>query len=254
MSEVAERQYARLKFEEIGMTIVISLGGSIVAPQEGPDGLFLSRFRKVLQAWLDADDRKAILVVGGGAAARQWQNAYKEFIEHTDEMKVEASQRDESLDRIGIAATRLNAQLVREIFYDYCPDPVVIDPSTNIAMHGTILVAAGWKPGFSTDYDAVLLAAHFHADKIINLSNISQIYNADPKRDPSAKPLGHIAFDSLLRMTGTVWNPGANLPFDPIAAAKAKELGLRIIFASGTDLENFSRILAGDSFIGTIID
>jgi len=55
-------------------------------------------------------------------------------------------------------------------------------------------------------------------------------------------------------MTGTVWNPGANLPFDPIAAAKAKELGLRIIFASGTDLENFSRILAGDSFIGTIID
>jgi len=54
-------------------------------------------------------------------------------------------------------------------------------------------------------------------------------------------------------MTGTVWNPGAT-PFDPIAAAKAKELGLRIIFASGTDLENFSRILAGDSFIGTIID
>lgn len=254
MSEVAERQYARLKFEEIGMIVVISLGGSIVAPHGGPDGLFLSRFRKVLLAWLDADDRKAILVVGGGAAARQWQNAYKEFIEHTDEMKVAASQLDESLDRIGIAATRLNAQLVREIFYDYCTDPVIIDPSADIAMHGTILVAAGWKPGFSTDYDAVLLAAHFHADKIINLSNISQIYSADPKRDPSAKPLGHIAFDSLLKMTGTIWNPGANLPFDPIAAAKANELGLRIIFASGSDLENFSRILAGDSFIGTIID
>ncbi len=236
------------------MTVVISLGGSIVAPQGGPDGLFLLRFRQVLTSWLDADDRKAILVVGGGSAARQWQKAYKEFVEHAGEKQAKASLLDESLDRIGIAATRLNAQLVREVFSDYCPGQVITDPSADIAMHGKILVAAGWKPGFSTDYDAVLLAEHFHADKIVNLSNISQIYSADPKKEPDAKPLTHITFDNLLRMTGAVWNPGANLPFDPIAAAKAKELGLSIIFASGTDLENFSRILAGDSFLGTIID
>ncbi|SLM18189.1 conserved hypothetical protein [uncultured spirochete] len=55
-------------------------------------------------------------------------------------------------------------------------------------------------------------------------------------------------------MTGRVWNPGANLPFDPIAAAKAKELGLRVIFASGSNLENFDKILSEKSFIGTIID
>jgi len=247
MPKTAER-------EGIVMTVVISLGGSIVAPQGGPDGLFLSRFRKVLTSWLDADDRKAILVVGGGSAARQWQKAYKEFVEDAGQKQARASQLDESLDRIGIAATRLNAQLVREVFSDYCPDQVITDPSADISMHGKILVAAGWKPGFSTDYDAVLLAEHFHADKIVNLSNISQIYSADPKKEPEAKPLTHITFDGLLRMTGAVWNPGANLPFDPIAAAKAKELGLRIIFASGTDLENFSRILIGDSFLGTIID
>jgi uridylate kinase len=247
------------------MTIVISLGGSIVAPQGGPNGSFLLQFRNVLLSWLEADNRKAIIVVGGGAAARQWQKAYKEFIEQDTKIQTKkdgdgglkqnkASYLNESLDRIGIAATRLNAQLVKEVFSDYCPDSVITDPSSDIAMHGKILVAAGWKPGFSTDYDAVLLAERFHADKIVNLSNISQIYSADPKKDPFAKPLAHITFDALLKMTGAVWNPGANLPFDPIAAAKAEELGLRIIFASGTDLENFGKILIGNSFLGTIID
>ncbi|GAB6275565.1 MAG: UMP kinase [Rectinema sp.] len=247
------------------MTIVISLGGSIVAPQEGPSGLFLLQFRNVLLSWLEAENRKAIIVVGGGSAARQWQKAYKEFIEQAAERETsndgnrgvepaKALYLDESLDRIGIAATRLNAQLVKEVFSDYCPDSVVTDPSADISMRGKILVAAGWKPGFSTDYDAVLLAERFYANQILNLSNISQIYSADPKKDPGAKPLAHITFDALLEMTGRVWNPGANLPFDPIAAAKAKELGLRVIFASGSNLENFDKILSEKSFIGTIID
>jgi len=247
------------------MTIVISLGGSIVAPPEGPSGSFVLQFRNVLLSWLKANDSKAIIVVGGGSAARQWQKAYRDFIAQVAEPETEnagaasmppdrVSYLDESLDRIGIAATRLNAQLVREVFSDYCPDSVVIDPSADIPMQGRILVAAGWKPGFSTDFDAVMLAERFHADKIVNLSNISQIYSADPKKDPLAKPLAHITFGALLKMTGTVWNPGANVPFDPIAAAKAQELGLKIIFASGADLENFDRILNEKSFIGTIID
>ena len=33
-----------------------------------------------------------------------------------------------------------------------------------------ILVAAGWKPGFSTDFDAVLLAKMFGVKKIIKVS------------------------------------------------------------------------------------
>ena len=243
------------------MTIVISLGGSIVAPQGGPDGVFLSRFREILLSWLEKTEGKAIVVVGGGTAARQWQKAYREFLAQPSSaaafqslLSGDMEELDASLDRIGIAATRLNAQLVREAFADYCPDAVVTDPSSDIAMHGKLLIASGWKPGFSTDYDAVLLAERFHAEKIINLSNIAQIYSADPRKEPSARPLDHISFDALLKMTGKEWNPGANVPFDPIAAMKARELGLRIIFASGTDLDNVSGILNENSFVGTIID
>ena len=243
------------------MTIVISLGGSIVAPQEGPSGLFLYDFRNVLLSWLNREDHKVIIVVGGGYAARQWQKAYKEMIEidkstRGDGGPILGTDVDvrQSLDRIGIAATRLNAQLIKEVFSDYSRDPIVTDPSADITMNSRILIAAGWKPGFSTDYDAVILAERFHAEKILNLSNVSQIYSADPKVDPNAKPLLHISFDSLLQMIGTEWDPGANVPFDPIAAAKARELGITVIFASGKNLMNFADILNDRAFIGTIID
>ncbi|OQB97005.1 MAG: Uridylate kinase [Spirochaetes bacterium ADurb.Bin110] len=243
------------------MTIVISLGGSIVAPQEGPSGLFLYNFRNVLLSWLNGEDHKVIIVVGGGYAARQWQKAYKEMIEIDKTISGDGGSRigrdadvRQSLDRIGIAATRLNAQLIKEVFSDYSRDPIVTDPSADITMNSRILIAAGWKPGFSTDYDAVILAERFHAEKILNLSDVSQIYSADPKVDPNAKPILHISFDSLLKMIGTEWDPGANVPFDPIAAAKARELGITVIFASGNNLMNFADILNDKPFIGTIID
>lgn len=255
------------------MPIVISLGGSIVAPAEGPDFKFLLNFRKVLISVLEKTGDRAILVIGGGSPARKWQNAYREFrLELQREYTI--SQQDSSgdralpnaaldpdqqkdlqqaLDRIGIAATRLNAQLVREAFSELCPQDVVMDPTGDFEFEGKILVASGWKPGFSTDFDAVILAERFGAKRVINLSNVSQIYDDDPKKNPLAKPLKSVTYDALLKMTGTEWNPGANVPFDPIALMKAREIGLEIIFASGTELDNFMAILESKEFVGTII-
>jgi uridylate kinase len=159
----------------------------------------------------------------------------------------------QALDRIGIAATRLNAQLVREAFSELCPQDVVMDPTGDFGFEGKILVASGWKPGFSTDFDAVILAERFGAGRVINLSNVSQIYDDDPRKNPSAKPLKSITYDALLKMTGTEWNPGANVPFDPVALMKAQEIGLEIVFASGTELDNFMAILESKEFVGTII-
>ncbi|MCX8013966.1 MAG: UMP kinase [Rectinema sp.] len=254
------------------MPVVISLGGSIVAPAEGPDPRFLLRFRNVLLSVLEKSGDRAILVVGGGSPARKWQNAYKEFhsvlqsetsygngdralevfASMTPNMERQKSMQ-EALDRIGIAATRLNAQLIREVFLELCPQEVVIDPTAEFEFKGRILVASGWKPGFSTDYDAVILAERFKANRVINLSNVAQIYDDDPRKNPFAKPLKNVTYDVLLKMTGTEWNPGANVPFDPIALAKAKEIGLEIIFASGTELDNFRAILESREFVGTII-
>jgi uridylate kinase len=46
-------------------------------------------------------------------------------------------------------ATRLNAQLVKAVFADLCPTDVVYDPTAAEVFAGRVMVAAGWKPGFS---------------------------------------------------------------------------------------------------------
>jgi uridylate kinase len=115
-------------------------------------------------------------------------------------------------------------------------------------------VAAGWKPGFSSDFDAVLLAERFGSREVLNLSNISKVYTADPKLDPSARPLDSISWDGFLDLIGGDWTPGRNVPFDPVAARRCRELGMKVCVADGKDLANLSGLLRGDPFIGTIIE
>lgn len=226
------------------MTTVISLGGSIVAPDK-PDIPFLRDFLALSAGWLEEEPaRRLILVVGGGGPAREWQRAYREVSLRAD---------PEAQDWVGIMATRLNAQLVKALFGELCPREVVIDPTAVDVFPGRVLLAAGWKPGFSTDYDSVLLAERFGADTIVNLSNIAKVYTADPKRDPSARPIDAIGWTEFRTLVGDEWVPGKNAPFDPVASRRAQELGLRVICAAGRDLPNLKAILEGRPFEGTVI-
>jgi uridylate kinase len=188
--------------------------------------------------------RRVIMVVGGGGAARAWQGAVKTLAPETP---------NDSLDWVGIMATRLNAELVRALLGTLCPDPVVVDPTADFPFTGRVLMAAGWKPGFSTDYDSVVLAERFGADRILMLSNIPQVYSADPKIVPDARPLDRLTWDEYRIMAGSEWKPGANVPFDPVATARAAQAGLTVIAAAGRDLKNLEAILSGKKFTGTVI-
>ncbi|OHD75815.1 MAG: UMP kinase [Spirochaetes bacterium RBG_16_67_19] len=226
---------------------VISLGGSIIAPDK-VDVSFLRSFRKAVLEYLEQDpERRLILVCGGGGPAREYQGAYRAVLSGPAEAEAEAQ------DWLGIAATRLNAELVRFLFQPHCPQPVVLDPTAVPVFTGRVLVAGGWKPGFSSDYDAVLLARRFQADSLVNLSNVSAIYSADPKTDPSARPLPRLRWAELSAMVGTTWVPGRNVPFDPVATAEAARAGLRLVVAAGRNIENFKKILAGQEFEGTVV-
>ncbi|MDR2518130.1 MAG: UMP kinase [Spirochaetaceae bacterium] len=226
------------------MVTVISLGGSIVAP-DTVDEDFVRGFAGLIQALLEEDPkRRFIFVVGGGAPARLWQKAYQALA---------APYSPEEADWIGVMATRLNAQLVRGVFAPFCPQEVVTDPANAPSFEGRVLVAAGWKPGFSSDYDAVLLAEKFHAEQVVNLSNIPQVYTADPKTNPEAAPLETVSWDDFRALTGEEWVPGKNTPFDPVAAKHAAALGLRVVCAAGRDLKNLKNLLTGKPFTGTTI-
>ncbi|MHC6202842.1 UMP kinase [Breznakiellaceae bacterium SP9] len=227
------------------MVTVISLGGSIVAP-DGVDSTFVRDFAALIREVLTHDtERRFILVVGGGGPARSWQKAYREI--------ASTGAADTEADWIGIMATRLNAQLVKAVFSDVCPQDVVYNPTQVEEFKGRIMVAAGWKPGFSTDNDAVLLAERFHADLVINLSNIAKVYTADPKTNPAAKAIDTISWADFQGLVGEEWIPGKNVPFDPVASKHAAKLGLTVICAAGRDLSNLTCILNGQAFTGTTI-
>ena len=231
------------------MTKILSVGGSIIAPDK-PDSAFLSEFVTMCKKWLDAHKQnRLILVAGGGAPARVYQNGLKEVCEKTgDAFDANAA------DWIGIMATRLNAQLLKACFGDYCKNDVVYNPTVeDLSFDGQVLVASGWKPGFSTDTDAVYLGEKFDAKTIVNLSNIEKVYTDDPRKNPDAKPLDTISWADFRKMVGDEWTPGKNCPFDPIASKKASELGMKVICAGGKNIPNIQAILEDKEYFGTTI-
>ncbi len=227
----------------MGLT-VLSVGGSIIAPDK-VNTEFLTGFRDAVTEYLEKNrDEELIFVCGGGAPARVYQNAYREIAGNTD---------SEAEDWIGIKATYLNAEIVRAIFSRFVTTPVVTDPTAEITGRGRILVASGWKPGFSTDTDAVYLAKRFGGKRIINLSNIAKVYTDDPRKNPNAQPIDRISWKHFRMMVGSEWKPGLNAPFDPIASALAEEAGITVICADGRNIGNTISILSGEEFTGTTI-
>ena len=228
-------------------TKVLSVGGSIVAP-EGPDVEFVKKFVSMICDYLSKNpDEKLIFVVGGGGPARIYQKAFREVAQFSPDEGTDAA------DWIGIMATRLNAQFVKASFGDLCKEAVVTDPTAAKDFTGKILLAAGWKPGFSTDNDAVLLAQKFGADTVVNLSNIEKVYTDDPRKNPDAKPIDEISWTDFRKIVGDEWTPGKNCPFDPIASKKAQQMKLKVICAGGKNLENIRAILEGKNYVGTTI-
>ena len=223
-------------------TIVISLGGSIVVPDK-INIEFLKGFKKLITDFVDKEN-KAIIVCGGGKTARLYQNAAFKI----------SGLRIDDVDWMGIHATRLNAQLVKTLFLGIVNEKIIHNPNDNVDFKEKVLIAAGWKPGWSTDYDAVRLAHNFNVKTVINISDVSYIYDKEPKNNHDAKPIKSISWKNFRKMVGDEWDPGLNVPFGPIAAKEAEKLNIKVTILKGTDLENLKNCLEGKDFEGTVIN
>lgn len=225
----------------MGKTIVLSLGGSLIVPK-AIDVVFLKKFRALLLAEIKKGTR-FIIVTGGGNSARQYQSAAKNVV------NTSAS----DLDWVGIAATKMNAELIRVIFGNYAHDEILTNPNKKVKTNKKILVGSGWVPGFSSDMDAVLLAKTYGAMTVINLSNVPYVYTADPHKVKNAKPIKEMTWEDFLDLTGRHWKPGAHVPFDPEASKFAQKNDMKVIIINGQDILNFKKVLAGNKAKGTII-
>lgn len=225
----------------------MSIGGSLVIPDGGIDTNFLTNLNKFIRDELAKNPhRQFFLIIGGGSISRHYRDAGREVIGHD-------LTRDD-LDWIGIHATKLNAHLVRTIFRDIAHPFVVKHYEIIRKVTEPVVVAAGWKPGWSTDYCATLLCDDYGIKQMINLSNIDKVYDKDPKKFPDAKSIDHINWEEFKKIVGDEWNPGMNAPFDPIAAKKAEELSLKVAVLNGNNFENVRKYLDGEEFVGTVIE
>lgn len=223
--------------------IVLSIGGSLIVPNGGINTDFLSKLNTFIRVQVKKG-RRFFLVTGGGRTARHYINAGEAVGDILNE----------DLDWLAIHATRLNAHLVRTIFHDIAHPRIIENYNRRLFnWKEPVVVGAGWKPGWSTDYDAVVLARDYGANLIINLSNIDWVYDKDPQKHKDAKPIKRLTWEEMIELVGTKWTPGINAPFDPIATQLANKLNLIAIITNGNDFENIENIIEGDVFNGTVI-
>lgn len=221
--------------------IVISLGGSLIIPDE-IDVDFLKSFVSIIKEYVSMGF-SFLIITGGGKICRKYNDSLKQIVNPSNE----------DLDWLGISVTRLNAEFIRICFGDLAYEKVILDPSFIPEINKSVIVGGGWKPGNSSDLAAVYSAKSIGARKIINLSNIDYVYDKDPKVNPDAKPIDKISWSDFRTLFSTEWNPGANVPFDPTAAKEAESLGYEVVILNGKNIENIKNYLDGKEFIGTVI-
>jgi uridylate kinase len=185
-------------------------------------------------------------VTGGGRTARKYIDATAEVTAITDDDR----------DWLGIHATRLNGHFIRTVFREYAHPRINTNPHDLEDFYNApepILVAAGWRPGRSTDFCAVLLGKYLDAKRIINLSNIDYAYDRDPREFPDAVKIEQATWEEFRKIVGSEWNPGMSAPFDPIASKMAEEEEMEVAIMNGSDLDNLGQYLDGSEFKGTVV-
>lgn len=222
-------------------TIVISVGGSLIVPND-IDRKFLKKFKSLIEKQVKKG-RRFVIVSGGGKTARHYQEAADDVGKLTPD----------DIDWIGIHSCRLNAHLLRTIFREIARPVIIKDPNHPVRDTHPVIIGTGWKPGRSSDYVAVRIAKTLGAHKLINLTNIDYVYDKDPRKYKSAKPLKEVSWHEFRKVIPKKWDPGIHTPFDPVAAKESERMRLEVAIINGLKLERLEQYLNGKAIPATII-
>lgn len=225
--------------------VVLALGGSIIAPAD-PDPQALIQWTEAIKEW--GQDVQVLVVVGGGDPARK-----------AIELARHGSTIEEDLDTVGIAATRLNGNVLLSFLKGngvnaYHHVPRTVEEAAEKATDNDVVVMGGTVPGHSTDYVAATLAHAAGAHRVVIVTNVDGVYTADPNKDDSAERIDELSHDALVDIVGTTWKAaGANTVVDGPCAAFLREHGIEACVVSGRNITNVGKAIRGDAFTGTRI-
>jgi len=218
------------------MKVVLALGGSII-PVEEPESIMNvgSLLKKC------ACNVELYVVAGGGKTARDYIKAARSF-----------GVGEEFLDEIGIAATRLNAMLLKPFI---CPRKSIPETIEEAAKMSPPVVMGGTTPGHSTDAVGAMLASAVKAARFVIATDVDGIYDSDPKKNKDAKKFDSISIKELRRLSPDTWDKaGKSSAIDGIACRIIDENRISTYVVNGKDLESLENAIYGREFKGTIIE
>ena len=164
------------------------------------------------------------------------------------------------MDRIGIAATRLNATIVRESLADAgIPVSGSIPRSVNEAVSlledRPVVVMGGTRPGHTTDAVAIRLAVASGAERCIIATNVAKVHDSDPRNNPDARAYDTLTHSELQDIVGPAEHAkaGPSQVVDPIGADAAAQAGMRLCILDGRSISALRSAIEGEAFGGTVV-
>ncbi|EQD45459.1 uridylate kinase [mine drainage metagenome] len=213
--------------------IVISLGGSVVY-SKSLNVDFVEDFAFMLTSLSSLE--KCGIVVGGGTVAR-------DYIGPLSKKNVS----NYYLDRVGIRATRLNAEVLLNLVNDcHKTVPETVDDAMILWNGKKFVVMGGTGPGHTTDTVAMLLAEAAGIHEFINGTSVDGVYSSDPTADSNATKYTKLSYDEALTLSLESYKKaGSNVFMDPISLIIARRAGIKIHVIKGDITRNYKEIIEG---------
>ena len=206
------------------MRVVISIGGSVLAPELDPDRV--EGHAAVVES-LAREGCELGVVVGGGGVAREYIGAAREL-----------GANEVQLDQIGIDVTRINARLLIAALGSGV-DPKVAEnyeAAGDAIRRGDVSVMGGVMPGQTTDAVAAALAEYVSADLLVYATGANGVYDADPKTNPDAVKFDEMSPTELVDIVVPMSrDAGSSAPVDLLATKLIERAGMRTIVLDGND-------------------
>ena len=230
-------------YENMKKVIVLSLGGSLIIPDE-IDVNFLKEFKKTILK--NTKKHKFIIVCGGGSIARKYISALRES---------EANEKLQSLS--GISATRINARFMN-YFFNHDPEQGIPHKMKQLEYYlrkrDVIFCGAlEYKPHQTSDSTAAEIARHFKTI-FINLTNVSGLHDKNPFKYKNERFIPKISWKDFNDMANKKkFKPGQHFILDQSASDIILRNRIKT-YILGKDLKQLNRILNNKEFKGTIVE
>jgi uridylate kinase len=217
------------------MRVVVSIGGSVLAPDLEADRV--EGHADVIDGLIQ-DGHEIAAIVGGGGVARRYIDTARDL---------GATEYD--LDALGIDVTRLNARLlITALDSSATPEPAeTLEDARASLRRGEVAVMGGTVPGHTTDAVAALFAEMIDADLLVYATSVPGVFSADPNQRDDVERYDQLVAGELVDIIASIETAaGSNAPVDLLAAKIIERSGLRAIVLDGTDPARIVEAVTGD--------